>query len=379
MRTSGLRKRRGFTLIELLVVIAIIAVLIALLLPAVQAAREAARRAQCVNNLKQLGLAIHNYVSQQNCIPPLVANISNAETLVSGNKADPWVLDWTASILPHMEQMPLYNAINFMVGVNQGVPGPVGGAVNRTVLAAKVATMLCPSEDSNVPTNQWGYKNYVGNIGGPAASMCWSGAFVPMRSDGSGSSTSGYVNSNCGTVGLQSMTDGTSNTALFSETLLGSGPVANTVTVSSARRKPTYLFVSGQTVVQDQGASNPQAALQFVMACKALPGSTPGFGNLAPANGNFWISGNANSALMWDSYNHWITPNSPGCDNSADGNTGGWGSYTDGMPPSSNHSGGVNVGMSDGSVKFIKNTISYQAWWGLGTRNGGEVLSSDSY
>jgi prepilin-type N-terminal cleavage/methylation domain-containing protein/prepilin-type processing-associated H-X9-DG protein len=373
MRQYRRSDRRGFTLIELLVVIAIIAVLIALLLPAVQAAREAARRAQCVNNLKQLGLAIHNYISQQNCIPPLVANISKAES------GDPWVLDWTASILPNMEQMPLFNSINFMLGVNQGNMSQPGGAANRTVLSAKVATLLCPSEDSTVPTAQWGYKNYVGNIGGPAASMCWSGAFVPMRSDGSGSSTSGYVNSNCGVVGLQSMTDGTSNTALFSETLLGSGPVANTVTMSTARRKPTYLFASGQTVTQDQGASNPLAAMQFVTACKAVSGSTPGFGNLAPANGNFWISGNANSALMWDSYNHWLTPNSPGCDNQADKNTGGWGSYTDGMPPSSNHSGGVNMGMCDGSVKFIKNTVSYQTWWGLGTRNGGEVLSSDSY
>src|SRR4051812_13329429 len=101
-------RRRAFTLIELLVVIAIIAVLISLLLPAVQAAREAARRAQCTNNLKQLGLAIHNYISQQDSFPPVVQNGGKA---VWGTPYfDPWPLDWTASILPMMEQGTLYNA-----------------------------------------------------------------------------------------------------------------------------------------------------------------------------------------------------------------------------------------------------------------------------
>src|SRR5882757_3742434 len=118
METRGRRIRsrsiaRGFTLIELLVVIAIIAVLIALLLPAVQAAREAARRAQCTNNLKQLGLAVHNYLSQQNTFPPLMGNISAANNITG---ADPngvsWPLDWTASLLPQLEQQPLYNALN---------------------------------------------------------------------------------------------------------------------------------------------------------------------------------------------------------------------------------------------------------------------------
>jgi prepilin-type N-terminal cleavage/methylation domain-containing protein/prepilin-type processing-associated H-X9-DG protein len=369
-------RRHAFTLIELLVVIAIIAVLIALLLPAVQAAREAARRAQCVNNLKQLGLAVHNYHSQQNVFPPLVANISNAETVKLG--MDPWVLDWTASILPNLEQSPLYNAINFMVGVNQGNGGTPAGLMNSTVLGAKVSSLLCPSENVRIPTNAWGWKNYVANVGGPAASMTWSGALVPMRSDGAGTST-GYTNVNCGSFGLEGMTDGSSNTALFSETLVGSGNVANTVTISSAQRRSTYLFVSGTSVVQDQGAANPLAAMQFAQACKSLPGTTPGFGNLAPANGNFWISGHAGSALMWDAYNHWLPPNAPGCDNQADGNTGGWGSWTDGIPPSSNHPGGVNAAMCDGSVRFMKNTVSYQTWWALGTRNGGEVISSDSY
>lgn len=176
------------------------------------------------------------------------------------------------------------------------------------------------------------------------------------------------------------MTDGTSNTAMISETLLGTGPVANTVTLSTAQRKPTYLFPSGMSVMPNQGpAAGSQLALQFVRACNNLPGSTPGYGGLAPANGNNWISGNGASGLMMDTYNHWLPPNKAGCYNSADGNTAGWGAVPNGMPPSSNHSGGVNVGMADGSVRFIKDSIAAPTWWALGTRNGGEVLSSNSY
>jgi prepilin-type N-terminal cleavage/methylation domain-containing protein len=106
--------RHGFTLIELLVVIAIIAVLIALLLPAVQAAREAARRAQCVNNLKQLGLAIHNYVSQVNAFPPLFESFNyyqyNPIATPNTNQGGPWALSWGVVLLPFYEQTALYNA-----------------------------------------------------------------------------------------------------------------------------------------------------------------------------------------------------------------------------------------------------------------------------
>jgi prepilin-type N-terminal cleavage/methylation domain-containing protein/prepilin-type processing-associated H-X9-DG protein len=367
--------RRGFTLIELLVVIAIIAVLIALLLPAVQSAREAARRAQCVNNLKQLGLAVHNYHSQQNVFPPLVQNYSVAAFNAYG---DPWQFDWTASILPQMEQQPLYNAVNFMLA-----SGAWGGSTpqNTTVMNSRVSTVTCPSESSKIPTIQQGWKNYVANIGGPAVNSAWTGLLVIMQSDPGGypGYSSGSPNFNCGSFGVESVTDGTSNTALFSETLLGTGPVANTVTLATALRKSTYLFPSGLTLPVDQGATQPQAAQNFVAACKALPGTTPGYGNLPPGSGNAWLAGHANSTLIWDSYNHWMTPNSIGCYNAADGNTGGWGNPADAMPPSSNHPGGVNMAMGDGSVRFIKDTVSLQAWWGLGTRNGGEVISSDAF
>jgi prepilin-type N-terminal cleavage/methylation domain-containing protein/prepilin-type processing-associated H-X9-DG protein len=371
------RKRAGFTLIELLVVIAIIAVLIALLLPAVQAAREAARRAQCTNNLKQLGLAIQNYISQQNAFPPVTENSSTAAT---GVFADPWPLDWTAAILSQLEQQPLYNAINWSLAGGQDATHST--PPNSTVLLTKIGSVICPSEDQKTPTVQAGWKNYVANVGGPPVISAWTGALVPLKSDPNnmpGATSANIVNSNCGTFGIEGILDGSSNTALFSETLVGSGPAANTVTLSSTRRKSTYLFPSGQTQPVDQGINGGTAALQFVQVCKGLPGTTTGFGGLAPANGNSWISGHAGSTLMWDGYNHWMTPNSAGCFNSFDGNTGGWGNVADAMPPSSNHPGGVNVGFCDGSVRFIKDSIGLQPWWAIGTRNGGEVVSSDSY
>jgi prepilin-type N-terminal cleavage/methylation domain-containing protein/prepilin-type processing-associated H-X9-DG protein len=375
-----MRQRRGFTLIELLVVISIIAVLIALLLPAVQSAREAARRAQCINNLKQLGLATHNYLSQQNCLPPLIQNMSNAYNSITGS-GDPWPLDWTASLLSQMEQTVMANSLNWSV---HGGNGSTTFGMNTTVLFTKLSTMMCPSEDQKVPTIQAGWKNYRGNIGGPSPMSMWSGTLVCYQSDpqGFGSTTAGQNNSNNSAFGVEGIGDGTSNTALYCETLMGSGPPAGSVTLASTNRKSTYLFVSGLNVPVDQGINGSTAALNFVNTCKGLPGTTPAKasgGGLGPASGNVWISGNANSGLMWDGYNHWMPPNSLGCYNAADGNTEQWGNINDAQPPSSNHPGGVNMAMADGSVKFIKDTVSVPTWWALGTRRGGEILSSDSY
>src|SRR4051795_10507893 len=134
---SAHRHRHGFTLIELLVVIAIIAVLIALLLPAVQAAREAARRAQCVNNLKQLGLAVHNYISQTDVLP--AHTLDNSATWG-------WFAPWTAALLPSMEQQAMYNSLNFsMPMLELGFISPFVGA-NTTVGLSKINVLLCPSE-----------------------------------------------------------------------------------------------------------------------------------------------------------------------------------------------------------------------------------------
>ena len=379
-----MKGRRAFTLIELLVVIAIIAVLIALLLPAVQAAREAARRAQCINNLKQLGMAMQNYVSQLGSFPPQVQNgapHSVWSNITSAPYFDPWPLDWSASILGQMEQQPLYNALNFSLSSGYG-----NDVQNRTVMAAQVATLLCPSEDKRIGNQLVGgiqsTKNYHVNVGGPSCISAYSGIVVPMIQDGNGYNGLGYTNSNLGSVGFQSITDGTSNTALLSETHTGSGPGANQVTLTTVgRRGDTYLWrPNGQsTTGYDVGINGMSIAMSFVQACKAVPGSTPAFGTLQPPNGDVWIGGNPGSCMMWDAYNHFMTPNTHGCDSTTDGNTGGYASIADAFPPASNHPGGVNIGFGDGSVHFVKDTVALNIWWALGSRNLGEVISSDAY
>jgi prepilin-type N-terminal cleavage/methylation domain-containing protein/prepilin-type processing-associated H-X9-DG protein len=386
----SVRNRSAFTLIELLVVIAIIAVLIALLLPAVQAAREAARRAQCLNNLKQLGLAVHNYISQQDVFPPLVENTGNAmwSNIYPGAPYfDAWPLDWTAAILGQFDQMPLYNALNFSVDSGVG-----NDKHNITVMAQQVASLLCPSENI-LTSNQiiggiTSRKNYHASVGGPSCISNWSGIFTPMQQDQFGLNGLGpqEVNNNMGKVALASVTDGTSNTAMISETHVGAGPPASQVTLNSVNgRGDTYMWRAsgGQTTTgYDLGASGVPIAVAFVQTCLAIPGSTVAFGTppgLAPPNGCVWTAGNPSGCLMWDAYNHFMPPNTFACDSTTDGNTEGYATVGDAFPPASNHPGGVNIAFADGSVKFIKNTIGLQIWWAIGSRNGNEVISSDQY
>ena len=141
--------------------------------------------------------------------------------------------------------------------------------------------MLCPSENAKIASiNPMGYKNYVANFEGPPSVMSFSGIFVPMHPDLNNypSTASWYTNNNCVTFGFEGVTDGSSSTAMFSETLLGSGPPANQITIATAGRPTTYIFQVGLNIAIDQGPTGGAAALQFVQACKALPGSTPGFG-----------------------------------------------------------------------------------------------------
>ena len=243
------RAARGFTLIELLVVIAIIAVLIALLLPAVQAAREAARRAQCVNNLKQLALACHNYVSATDILPAnLYLHPAYTTNTYNWNNSS-----WLVFTLPYMEQQPLYNAINFsfMWGPNKHRQREreLVGQQNSTVRVTVINSLLCPSDPSprtdttnadEIGSDPAAGTSYVGNVGdnclacnpaaGTVALCALAGLLLPGHAarrpgrrqtlpptTGTGS---GIFWRECSGVRLAEITDGTSNTLLAGEQIM---------------------------------------------------------------------------------------------------------------------------------------------------------------
>jgi prepilin-type N-terminal cleavage/methylation domain-containing protein/prepilin-type processing-associated H-X9-DG protein len=363
-----MRSPRAFTLIELLVVIAIIAVLIALLLPAVQSAREAARRAQCVNNLKQLGLAVHNYASSNGSFP--------AECVANAALDTTFRLAWSAVILPYLEQTTLYNALN--VNISMFDPS------QTTSLYSNIATLKCPSEPlSPGPGFPYGWCNYMNNFGGPSVIRMYTGVIVPPPPVGPFETQPyyGWSNGNNAYIGFQGITDGTSNTAMFSERPLGLASNPYNIRVDdrfNSRRTEFYATVDIPLSAVDSG--NQQLALQFYQSCNSLPGSTTDT-----------IGGSNNTGYSWGitlpewtmnlSYSHWMTPNQNSCDYVSDTTIfgGGWGGTFAGVTAASSHPGGVNVGFADGSVKFAKNSINPQTWWGLGSRNLGEVISSDAY
>jgi len=343
MRRASIR--RGFTLIELLVVIAIIAVLIALLLPAVQAAREAARRSQCVNNLKQLGLALHNYHSSINCLP-------------WDHGPGGWN-EWSSltMLLPYMEQQPLFNSANF----TSGNASPQNGGINTTVAYTKIATFLCPSDVDRL-TSSDGHNNYNMNVGSDA----WSpDIYTPTAGIG----TSYYAASPI-VVSFASILDGTSNTAAYSEMLKGVGGDTGTGSNTNGTfdtLKPSSSMTPFTTVGTPLGDYN---------ACIAAGGPTAANMSGDWPIGQYWHTTQRDTGH----YHHVMPPNSWSCQASAapsgaPSSNLNFGAFTAG----SRHSGIANVLFCDGSVKGVKNTISPATWWALGTRAGNEVISSDQY
>jgi prepilin-type processing-associated H-X9-DG protein len=194
-------------------------------------------------------------------------------------------------------------------------------------------------------------------------------------------------NSNMATFGMEGVTDGTSNTAAISERLIGTSDNGNvssnpTTTAGSGRAALRGLFSTSVAITLDQGGiPGGQAAQSLYQACNSIPGSQT-FTVAQGASSGWWCGfswdGNTGWNLDFNSYNHWNTPNKLGCtaSNSWDALTAG---PMDAIPPTSNHPGGVNVAFCDGSVHFIKDSINVQSWWALGTRNQGEILSSDQY
>jgi len=331
----------GFTLIELLVVIAIIAVLIALLLPAVQSAREAARRIQCTNNLKQIGLGLHNYEAIAGAFPPTCIAVGSGRTVTL------W-LGWSVQgrISPLLEQGPLFNAINFSF--------PGDSPFNTTVAAQRVPLFICPSDPDPVP--EPGKLSYPINYGMSVGDwFVWGGFSGPPNRSAFSPNISRR---------LSEFQDGLSQTLLTAEV---------------KAKQPLLRDCGGLANINQPDQVPPPSADPYAVApeyqgssCQLVKGHTE------------WSDGGSHQSGVTTAW----TPNrripgfptapQPDLDLVGQREKSGGPTFA-AITARSYHPGGVNVLLGDGSVRFLKDTIDGSVWRALGTIRGGEVVSADAY
>jgi prepilin-type N-terminal cleavage/methylation domain-containing protein/prepilin-type processing-associated H-X9-DG protein len=368
-------KRRGFTLIELLVVIAIIAVLIALLLPAVQAAREAARRSQCVNNLKQIGIGLHNYHQSSDCFP-LGVSLNLYQMPNTYRAKNSW--GHLGLLLPFVEQQAVYNSANFNWGVEENSGGTMPEVINSTAADTQIKGYVCPSDplggnggSTSYAGNDRDTSNYFGCVGATTSLSVPNGVDtgvvgrIPNATNFPSTASTGMFTFQA-VYGLRDCIDGSSNTIAYSE-----GVVNGTNTTGGSLRYMGVKNVGMDASFRqlDVRAAGTAVVLSNIAKCDQ---SWQAGGNADNQAGRDWAHGCMTQTL----FNTVVTPNGKKwthCSNT--------GSTT--MAPLTNansyHSGGVNALFSDGSVKFLKDSINQNTWMSLGTRNGGEVVSADSY
>ncbi|MDR3639374.1 MAG: DUF1559 domain-containing protein [Isosphaeraceae bacterium] len=359
----------GFTLIELLVVIAIIAVLIALLLPAVQAAREAARRAQCVNNLKQIGLALHNYISVNDTVPPAALDTTTTPgTTIANGGFGP-----LSRLLPFTEQSAIYNAQNFSIDV---INGPTGVWINSTAIHTRISEFLCPSDTAptwptiTVDTSIAPGVNYFASVGSSLE-------FTYNQSSGPPNGI--FFHTGKGgrpPVRLSEILDGTSNTIAFGEWIVGDGNdlfISIPSDIIFIGSYPPGVSRNTPLMQLPAGAAPFQAWAQTCAAGALAAGNRTGSHTSQLGMGWAW-------GLPGFSFGNIVlapNPKTPNCSVSSGASNTLWnpGIWT----LSSRHSGGANTLFADGSVKFLKDSTSLPVIWSLGSRAQGEVVSSDSF
>lgn len=338
----------GFTLVELLVVIAIIGVLVALLLPAVQAAREAARRSSCTNNLRQLGLAAHNFESANKTFPLGRTLVLPSSTL----KNTQW--GHLSRILPYVEGSAIHSLIDYSKAPN-----------NQEVVKSKIPFFICPTDPEDRVNGtycaatggqlDWGRSSYRGNGGNMPGVTPAPDASTPVPPE----LNNGIFVTNV-LVKTSHITDGLSNTAMYSEKVRGDGDLSSVEVASDWFKIP---------------GSGASADAIYTSCSAVVPGNQTTQATQFPCGGRNWTHGDYSPTR----YNHIMPPNGNSCSqaagtfNATPVNEEG-GAHT----ASSQHNGGVNVTMADASTRYVSDGVDPLVWRAMGSRDGDETVGSSN-